>query len=60
MGLELESLAESFLANWDDYADWETKSSEFGFDFTARQHEHEGKIWTLAKAFVPGLTIEHF
>ena len=58
--LELEAIAESFLARWDEYANWETKSSEFGFDFTARQTEHEGNVWTIAKAFIPGFTLEQF
>ena len=58
VGLDLEALAESFLAKWDEYADREWTSSEYGFDFVSRQTEFEGNIWTLAKAFVPELTLD--
>ena len=58
-GLELEALAESFIEKWDEYADREFTSNEYGFDFVSRQTEYEENVWTLAKAFVPDLTLDH-
>ena len=55
---ELIALAQSHIENWEQYADKEFCSSEYGFDFVSRQSEHAGNILTVSKAFVPGLTLD--
>ena len=59
IGLELEAIAESYISRWDEFAGREWKSDRLGFDYVSRQTEFEENIYTVAKAFVPGLTLEH-
>ena len=46
------------MDNWNSYADREFRSSEFGFDFVSRQTDYNGLTLTVAKANVPGLTLD--
>lgn len=55
---ELRAFAESHIAKWDDYANKEFRCSDHGFDYVSRQTEHNGCILTVAKAIVPGFTLE--
>lgn len=55
---ELIAFAQSYIDNWDQYGDKEFQSSEYGFDFVSRQTEYNGNILTIAKASVPGFTLE--
>lgn len=55
---ELVNFARSFLARWDEMAGRETKSNSLGFDFVGRQTDHDGMVVTVAKASVPGLTLD--
>ena len=55
---ELVAFAQTHIDAWDSYADKEYTSSDFGFNFTSRQTEHNGMILTVAKASVPGLTMD--
>ena len=55
---ELVTFAQSYIDRWDEFADAEFTSSEFGFDFTSRQTDYNGNILTVSKASVPGLTHE--
>lgn len=59
MGVELEALAESFIARWDEFASREWRSNKFGFEYAARQTDFEKNLYTISKAFVSGLTLEH-
>ena len=55
---ELKAFAEEQLAKWDQCADKEFKCSDHGFEYTSRQTEYNGCLMTMAKANVPGLTLE--
>ena len=55
---QLTALAEQQLARWDEFADKEFTSNELGFDYTSRQGDYNGHIITLARASIPGLTLE--
>ena len=50
-------MARSYIDNWDYYAKKETRSNKLGFDFVARQTEHEGVTCTISKVKVPGMTL---
>ena len=55
---DLIAIAEQHIANWDNYADRETTSNQYGFEFASRQTDYENCVMTVAKASVPGLTLE--
>ena len=51
-------MAQAHIDNWESYASRETRSQEHGFEFISRQTEENGQTFTIAKASVPGLTLE--
>ena len=55
---ELVALAQEQIGNWDNYADREFRSSEYGFEFVSRQTDYQGATLTVSKATVPGLTLD--
>ena len=54
----LVSLAQSFINRWDEFANRETRSNKYGFNFVARQTEFEGLSLAVTKASVPGLKVD--
>lgn len=57
---ELISLANHFIDRWDEFADRETTSNQYGFNFVARQTEYLEQTLTISKAFIPGINIGHY
>ena len=55
---ELIALAQEQINNWDNYADRQFQSNEYGFEFTSRQTDYNGLTMTISKAEVPNLTLE--
>ena len=55
---DLLALANEHIGKWEQYADKEFVSNEYGFTFTSRQTELNGITLTVSKATVPGLTLD--
>ena len=55
---ELIALAHHHIDRWDEYADREFRSNEFGFEFVSHQTNYNNCTLTVSKASVPGLTLE--
>ena len=55
---DLLALANEHIGNWEQYADKEFTSNEYGFTYTSRQTELNGITLTVSKATVPGLTLD--
>ena len=55
---ELHAMAQEYIGNWDNYADREFTSNEYGFDFASRQTDLNGCTLTVAKASIPGFTLD--
>lgn len=58
---ELRTLAESYLARWEEFSDKEYVRTVGDFELTARQTEYSpGVFLTINKAKVPGLTVDMY
>ena len=55
---ELCAIAQAHIDNWESYASRETRNTDHGFEFVSRQTDDNGLTYTVAKASVPGLTLE--